>query len=44
MNAITNSRRIRIYFRTVFDIEKAKTVLKEAGYSWDSDGRLQLPQ
>lgn len=27
-----------------FNIEQAREVLKDAGYSWDSDGRLQLPK
>ena len=27
-----------------YDIEKARQVLADAGYTWDSDGRLQLPE
>lgn len=26
-----------------YDIKKARQVLKDAGYSWDANGRLQLP-
>ena len=28
----------------VYDIEKARQVLADAGYTWDSEGRLQLPE
>jgi peptide/nickel transport system substrate-binding protein len=27
-----------------YDLEKAKSILKEAGYEWDEDGRLCYPQ
>ena len=27
-----------------YDIERARQVLADAGYTWDSDGRLQLPE
>ncbi len=29
--------------RPEYDIEKAKEILTEAGYTWDSDGKLRMP-
>ena len=29
--------------KTVFNVEQARSILAEAGYTWDADGRLHYP-
>jgi len=29
--------------RATYDLEKAREILKEAGYTWDEDGKLRMP-
>ena len=40
-NAFWHDASVKPY---AYDIEKARQVLADAGYTWDSEGRLQLPE